>query len=168
MNELSRQPWLEIHDPQLTSEALIERVEAQLEERRAQLGPVARHFPTFQAQASALDEATANMAGASAALRDALRQLQELPPPATHPVLAPSPATSLPLLGRLWTLIRSQTHHLVLFYVNRNLAHQTQTTHLLSTALHELSVLLLAQQEQIEQLRARLEENDETEVRDGG
>ena len=162
MSEQKHEPWLEINDQQLSAETLEARIEERLRQRRAELGPVSRHFPTFQAQAP-VPQATA--AGENnQRLHDVLRQLQQLPPPATHPALSSSPATRLPLLGRFWALMRSQAHQLVLFYVNRHLAHQAQTNHLVSNALHELGALLLAQQQEVERLQARLsalEQNDE-------
>ena len=42
----------------------------------------------------------------------------------TAPDLAPSNATRLPLIGRLWAGVREQAHQLVLYYVNRSAGHQ--------------------------------------------
>ncbi len=143
--------WLELNDEETSSAALAARVEERVKARREQLGPVSRRFPTFQAETPDLDQAT------SLEVQDILRQLQELPEPPTHATLAPSPATRLPVFGRLWQLIRSQTHELVLFYVNRQVAHQARYNHLLSNALRKLSATVQAQQNEIERLQARLE-----------
>lgn len=152
MSEKQRDLWLDIDDGEISSETLAARVEERLKTRREQLGPVARHFPAFQARV-----AEAGNPPAPAEMRDILRQLQELPDPPTHATLAPSPATRLPFLGRFWQLIRSQTHELVLFYVNRHVAHQTRPNHLIITALHRLGATVQAQQQEIERLQARIE-----------
>lgn len=153
MTDKQHDPWLEIHDSEISSVTLAARVEERLKARREQLGPVSRHFPTFQDQA--LDLAEGALADVN--MRELLRQLQELPAPPTHAILAPSPATRLPLLGRLWQLVRSQTHELVLFYVNRHVAHQAQRNHLLSNALNQLNATIQAQKQEMERLEARLE-----------
>jgi hypothetical protein len=169
MNPEWQEPWIEISDPQISAEELAAQVEQRLQQRRAELGPVTRHFPVFQLQAPELESNAGQQSDARyTRLRDALRQLQELPPPPTHAVLAPSPATRLPLVGRFWQLLRSQAHQLVLFYVNRQLAHQAQSNLLAANVLKELSALLLAQQQELDQLRARLEERDQGQEQAGG
>lgn len=167
MHEPPREPWIELHDAEFTSQALVARVEERLQRTRAQLGPLSRRFPTFQPQfdpapgttpgapAANIDYANES-AGARAEHAAALRRLQELPLPATHAALAVSPATRLPLLGCLWALVRSQAHQLVLFYVNRHIAHQAQHNRHAAHVLHELSATLQAQQQEIARLQARL------------
>lgn len=82
----------------------------------------------------------------------------------TQPQLAPSPATQLPFLGRLWAFIREEAHRLVLFYVNRNIGHQTQVNRHVVQTLNELTRQIEEQQRQIQGLQARLQgdENNET------
>lgn len=157
MSEKQHDRWLEIDDSEISSDALAARVEERLQARREELGPVSRQFPVFHAQPSDPDETVAH-----SEMRDILRQLQELPEPPTHATLAPSPATRLPLFGRLWQLVRSQTHQLVLFYVNRHVAHQARQNHLVANALRRLSASVNAQQQEIERLQARLETLDST------
>lgn len=159
MTESHDQPWLHIEDAHLSSAELVARVEEQLQKRRDRLGPLTRRFPTFQATSTALDDPHQTLEEAHDALRDALRRLNELPPPPTHANLATSPATRVPLLGRLWALIRNQAHHLVLFYVNRQQAHQAQVNLHTANVLHELAALLIAQQQEIEHLQSRLEQS---------
>ncbi len=156
MNEKKDDLWLELDDTEITSNALTARVEERVKARRKQLGSVSRLFPTFQAEAPDLDQAT------PLEMQDILRQLQELPEPPTHTTLAPSPATRLPVFGRLWQLIRSQTHELVLFYVNRHVANQAQQNHLLSNALRHLSAIVQTQEQEIERLQTRLENLEST------
>lgn len=153
MSEKQHDLWLEIDDGELSSEALAAHVEERLKARREQLGPVSRHFPAFQTAAPHPENAAA-----PSEVREILRQLQELPEAPTHATLAPSPATRLPILGRLWQLVRSQTHALVLFYVNRHVAHQTRHNHLVASTLLRLSATVNIQQQEIKRLQARLEE----------
>lgn len=56
----------------------------------------------------------------------------------TEPILASSPATRLPLIGRLWGAIRQQVHGLILFYLNRQRADQAEITHHLLQAVTAL------------------------------
>lgn len=151
MSHEQHKTWISLEDPQLSSEALAARVEMQLTRRRRELGRVTQRFPDFQTKPSEIDE-DAN----GEALREALRQLQTLPPPPTQATLAPSLVTRLPLLGRLWRLIRAQSHELVLFYVNRQLAHQTQTNHLVFRALQAMHTQMAQQAAQMTALESRL------------
>ena len=77
--------------------------------------------------------------------------------PETAPVLAASAATQLPLFGRLWKLVREQAHQLVLFYVNRLVAHQTNVDRHLVSVANELTREIQEQQEQIRALQEEVE-----------
>lgn len=165
MNNSRQEGWITIDDPQVTAAALEARVEARLARHRAELGRVTRRFPSFQG--GSLDEGGEGNV-AHGALQDVLRQLETAPPPATDAALAPSPATRLPLLGRLWRLARRQAHELVLFYVNRHLAHQTRVNHLAARALRELGAQLAQQEARIEALEARLAEQQRSDEQADG
>ena len=155
MSLQQKRPWIEIDDPQISSADLVQRVEERLKKRQEDRGPVDRHFPSFDPSAvSEVDSHEEHMA----MLRYYLRQLEQREPPDTTPTLAPSPATRLPVVGRLWQLLRREAHQLVLFYVNRNLAHQTRLNNEIAGALRELAALLKAQDEEIRRLRAELRE----------
>ena len=82
-----------------------------------------------------------------AAARRALAQVE------TKPNLAPSPATSTPILGRLWGRIRGQMHELVLFYVNRYGSSSSRVGGQLIEAIEELTAIVEAQQAEIEKLK---------------
>jgi ABC-type polysaccharide/polyol phosphate export permease len=75
---------------------------------------------------------------------------------ATEPILASSPATRIPVLGRLWQLIRGGAHTLVLFYVNRAVSHQTMTNNYLVSVLNRLTVVVEEQQRTIAKLQAEV------------
>jgi hypothetical protein len=74
----------------------------------------------------------------------------------TESVLAPSPATRIPVLGQIWKLIREQAHGLVLFYVNRSVAHQVNVNRHLVSVLNQLTLQNQEQARQIAALEAQL------------
>jgi len=157
MDEPSRRDedvWIEIHDPEISSANLVREVAARARRRRAEQGPVEIDFPPFGAAAPVPDAETTR--DDVTRLHYFLRQLEQLPPPETQPELAPSPATRLPVLGRLWQLARREAHNLVLFYVNRSVAHNAAANRQLSNALNEVAALVQAQQAEIERLREEL------------
>lgn len=163
MNREAQESWIEIDDPEISAAQLEARIEERLEQRRAALGPVMRSFPAFQVDRPQDDMAAAGQGR----LQSLLDQLAlATPPTAAH--LAPSPVTRLPVVGRLWSLLRGQTHELVLFYVNRHLAHQAKVNHAIERALRELSALLAQQDARIDELQARLDELDRSGEQNDG
>ncbi len=78
----------------------------------------------------------------------------------TAPALAPSPATRLPVAGRLWQQLRREAHNLVLFYVNRHLAHETAVNRHLIAAMGEMIRQLETQQREIARLEAQIAEQE--------
>lgn len=69
-----------------------------------------------------------------------------------------SPATRIPILGRIWSLVRRQAHELVLFYVNRNIEHQVAVNQQMVSALNLLTASLEEQQRQSRELEKEIEE----------
>lgn len=157
--------WITIEDEELTAAALETAVAQRLAERRAALGwPSPVDFPTF-GYLSPMPEKPPQGA-VSQSLYHHLRQLNEMEAPETASVLLPSPATRVPILGRLWAVVREQAHQLILFYVNRTLAHETAVnTHTLN-ALNELTRLAQSQQEEINRLQKELEQLQKTKHHD--
>lgn len=155
MTESEKQAWLEIHDSEVTAEALMAEVERRVAQRRAELGVVQPVFPTF-GFVSEYPEPPQDGRAYNPNLYHHLRQANQTAPPETAPVLAASPATRVPLLGRLWGLVRAQFHELILFYVNRPVRHGVQLNNHLISVLNELTRQVAAQQEEIESLRAEL------------
>lgn len=147
------EPWIDLNDPHVTPGALAETVAARVAERRAAHGAPRLDFPAFGYVAAMpeIDPARAPT------LAHHLRHLNDLPAPPVEPVLALSPATRVPVFGRIWSLIRAQAHALVLFYTSRLAAHQTQAHNHTVSALNELTRLTLAQQAEIDRLRAEVE-----------
>lgn len=144
-------PWIEIHDDILTSEALAAEVERRVEQRRAQIGPLHLVLPTF-GHVSTFPEPPGGMAY-DPNLYYYLKQANEATKPLVQPVLAPSPATRVPVLGRLWSMIRGQMHELILFYVNKAVSEQNQLNINLVSILNELTRANQARQAELEALR---------------
>lgn len=163
MSREAQERWLEIDDPEVSAAMLEARVEQRLQQRRAELGPVTRSFPAFQARTLHDDEEPVGQEQ----LQTLLDQIAQASPP-TEPDLAPSPVTQLPFVGRLWGLLRSQTHELVLFYVNRHLAHQAKINHATEQALRELGALLAQQGARIDSLETRLAKLEQRDEQDDG
>ncbi|MCB8959398.1 MAG: hypothetical protein H6651_03735 [Ardenticatenales bacterium] len=96
----------------------------------------------------------------SAAASDLERHRQQISLAAhtlpTAPDLAPSNATRLPLIGRLWASIREQAHQLVLYYVNRSAGHQQAVNHEITEALGLLQARLDAQEQRLAELEQQL------------
>ncbi len=145
-------PWLVIHDEHITSEALAREVARRVAERRAQLGPVDLIFPTFGHVSTIPEPPTGSRINPQ--LYYYLKQANHSPAAAVEPVLAPSPATQLPVVGRLWGRVRGQVHSLVLFYVNRAVRDQSRLNVELISALNEMTRALQEQQAEIDALRA--------------
>lgn len=166
MNELETRsftdsPWLEIHDEIITSEELVQEVERRVAQRREQLGEVNLVFPTF-GHISTFPEPVGSPSNPH--LYYYLKQANQTPSPAVEPILAPSPATQTPVLGRLWGRIRGEMHNLVLFYVNRSVRDQNRLNVNLISAMNELTRVVQDQQTEIETLRAEIRRlNEETE-----
>jgi hypothetical protein len=148
-------PFLELNDPEISAEALTTALDERVRQRRAKLGPVERAVPAF-GTAVPCPQQPANL-DHPPTLYHHLRQANDLyGRPATALVLAASPATRVPLLGRLWAMIREQAHSLVLFYVNRSLAHQTTINRHTISAVNQLTLLSQEQQRTIHRLEQEI------------
>ena len=147
-------PWIVIHDEQITSEELVREVERRVEQRRAELGTVSLAFPTFGYLSSFPDVPLEKRI--SPHLFYYLEQANRTPPPAVEPVLAPSPATRMPVVGSLWQKIRAEMHNLVLFYVNKSVRGQNRVNANLVSTLNEMTRVVQDQQAEIDALRAEI------------
>ncbi|MFN8491952.1 MAG: hypothetical protein U0350_30405 [Caldilineaceae bacterium] len=142
---------IEIQDPELDPAQIMREIRARIEKRRAELGYEQRSFPSFGVAAYPGEPTDVAY---DADLHHYLRLANETYAMAdTDVVLAPSPATQAPVLGRLWQMIRGGAHNLVIFYVNRAIAHQTDVNRQLVSALNRMTVVVEGQQRKIEQLQ---------------
>jgi len=144
----------EIQDPEIDPDAIMAQIQQRLTERRRQLGYDQRVFPTFGAAAYPGEPTDVVY---DPTLYHHLRLANDSYGQAeTGPLLAPSPATRVPVLGRLWQLIRNQAHGLVLFYVNRAVASQVGINRHLVSVLNRMAVVQQDQAREIAALRAQL------------
>ncbi len=144
--------FLELDDPVLAA-ALAARLRERLAGRPAQWEADRPQLADFAGDATldGLDPAVAEALVRAGALLDA----QE-----TGPVLAPSPATALPLLGPIWRRVRGAAHQLVLFYVNRQAARASQVQRQIIVALAAVARDQARQRAALERLEARLQALD--------
>ena len=74
-----------------------------------------------------------------------------------EPALPPSPLSRLPVIGRVWQRLRPGVHVLILFYVNRSIAHQIAVNRHLVSVVNQLTQQSEAQQRAILALQAELQ-----------
>lgn len=147
--------FLELHDEQVSAADLQAQVQARLAARRAAPGYAPQQFASYITNDTC--PSPPDDLPYAFGLYHHLQRANDIYSQAeTAPVLAPSPATRLPLLGRLWQLIRGETHNLILFYVNRSLAHQISVNRHLVQTLNELTRQNEAQQRAILALQAQV------------
>jgi len=146
---------IEIDDPEIDPAAIMAEVRHRILARRRELGYDHRAFPSYGA---AIYQGEPDDIPYDQDLHHFLRLANATFAEAeTEPVLVDSPATRLPVLGRLWGMIRGGAHNLVLFYVNRAVTHQTNVNGYLVSALNRLTVVTEAQQRTIQRLQAELD-----------
>lgn len=158
-----QEPLFVVQDPEIDVDAIMQTIRQRIAERRAALGEPRQHFPSFDDLG--VPEEPDDMPY-DANLYHHLRLLNELyfafP---LEAVLAPSPATQLPLVGKLWARIRREAHNLVLFYVSRAMGHQIQINRHIVGVLNRLVAEHVALRRQVQELEARLAA-DETPPQD--
>jgi len=150
----------EIHDPEVDPQALMAEIRRRIQSRRAELGYEERTFPSFGDAVPYPDPP--DDLPYSADLYHHLRQANNLYEEVeTEPILAHSAALRVPVLGGVWKLIRRQAHSLVLYYVNRGLAHQVVLDR------HQISVLnqLVIENEKLKRTVATLQDQVEKQSR---
>lgn len=154
-NLLPADNMIEIDDPEIDPAAIMTEIRRRIVARRRELGYDHRAFPSYGA---------ANYQGEpddipyDQDLHYFLRLVNaSFAEAETEPMLADSPATRVPVLGRLWSMIRGGAHNLVLFYVNRMITHQTSVNGYLVSALNRLTVVVEEQQRTIQRLQAELD-----------
>lgn len=145
---------LEINDPEIDVDKIMEEIRERITRRREELGEPRALFPSFGAAAYPgepdRDEYDAD-------LYYHLRKANELYwQHDLEPVLAPSAATRIPVLGRLWRRVRREAHNLVLFYIGRLVRQQVTVDKHLVSVLNRLAVQLEGQSVEIEALRKQV------------
>lgn len=145
---------IEIHDPEIDPARIMERIRERIRRRREELGYPRQVFPTFDAAAYPCEPEGEQY---DADLYYHLRQANELYYQIGVEVsLAPSPATQLPFLGRLWQRVRREAHNLVLFYLGKLVQRQVRVNRHLVSVLNRMTVRLQEQQREIQRLNEEL------------
>jgi hypothetical protein len=155
---------IEIRDPEIDAAAIMAEIRSRIEERRAGADFEEESFPTFGA-ATPYPAGPAEAAAESGLYYHLWLANQTYNQAETAPFVAASPATQLPVLGRLWQLIREQAHQLVLFYVNRFVSQQTNVNRHLVSVANELTRELQEQQQQLRALEDEVRAMRESEGR---
>ena len=152
---LPAENMIEIDDPEIDPAAIMAEIRRRIVARRRELGYDHRAFPSYGA---AIYQGEPDDLPFDRDLHYFLRLANATFAEAeTEPVLAASPATRVPILGRLWGMIRGGAHNLVLFYVNRAVTHQTSVNGYLVSALNRLTAVVEEQQRTIQRLQAELD-----------
>jgi hypothetical protein len=146
---------LEIHSADIDQHQLMTRVEDRVTLRRAELGSDLTRFPSYDGVPyPGTPEGIRFDPDLYHHLRLANKHYSEID---TEPVLEASPATRIPLVGRLWRLFRLHAHHLVLFYVNRAVRHEVDVNRHMVSVLNSLTLANHEQGETIRKLENQLE-----------
>jgi hypothetical protein len=145
---------IEIHDPEIDPAQIMEQIRERIRQRREELGYPRQEFPAFGAAAYPGEPEGEDF---DADLYYHLRRANDLYCQIdVGPLLAPSPATQVPILGRLWKQIRQEAHNLVLFYVGELARQQVAVNRHVVSTLNRMAVQLQEQQEELQTLRDEL------------
>lgn len=149
---------IEIHDPQIDPAGIMQTIRSRIQQRRAEMGYARHSFPTFGSASSAYPgepedlEYDPNLYHHLRAANAMFAQAE------TKSILADSPATRIPVLGGIWKRVRQEAHNLVLFYLNRSIAHQINVNRNLVAVLNHLTAISQQQQREIAALKAKLKQ----------
>jgi hypothetical protein len=145
---------IEIHDPQINVEEIMVHIRETMAQRRRELGYEQINFLYYGGFVipDRPDDIPYD-ANLYYHLEIANKMYTEV---STEPVLVPSPATLVPIVGRLWQFIRYQAHNLVLFYVNRSIQQQVNLHRHLLYVLNLLTAENQKQQHEILKLKDKL------------
>jgi hypothetical protein len=150
---------IEIHDPEIDPDQIMEQIRARILRRREELGHPRQTFPVFGAAAYPGEpEGQEYDEDLYYHLRKANDTYYQIGVEAS---LSPSPATRLPILGRLWKQIRQEAHNLVLFYLGKMTQQQVVVNRHLVSTINRLTVQLQEQQREIKSLREKIERADQ-------
>jgi len=149
---------IEIHDPEVDVDQIMTQIRERVHRRREEAGYPRQDLLAFGAAAY---PGELEGEGVDADLYYHLRKANDLyHQVSVDPLLAPSPASRLPILGRLWRRMRQEAHNLVLYYVGRQAGRQVMVNRHLVSTLNRMAVQLQRQQEELEALRNAVGERD--------
>ena len=145
---------LEIHDPEIDTAQIMEQIRERIRRRRQELGYPRETFPAFGAAAYPGEPESGDF---DHDLYYHLRRANDLYYQiGVESALAPSPTTSVPILGRLWGMIRREAHNLVLFYLGKSAQQQVAVNRHLVGTLNRMAVQLQQQKMELQGLREEI------------
>ena len=145
---------IEIHDPEIDPAQIMEQIRERIRQRRLELGEPRQAFPTFGAAEYPGEPEGRDL---DAELYHHLRRANDLYYQIGVQVeLAPSPATRLPLVGRVWEQIRREAHNLVIFYLGKLVRQQVAVNRHLVSTLNRMAAGSQAQQAELQAVRAEI------------
>lgn len=154
MNQEPEDSLIEIHDPEISTAEIMAQIRERVQRRRQELGNPRRVFPSFGGTPYPGEpqdpEYDANL---YYHLRLANETFANVETDAQLPVTA---ATRIPIFGAVWRRVRAYLHRIILFYVNRSIAHQVNVNRHLVSVLNQLTAQSQAQQRRIEALEAEV------------
>ena len=147
---------IEIHDPEIDPAEIMAQIRERIQQRRVELGYEPQRFMSF---GGAQYPGRPDDVPYDPDFYDHLEMANELYLQVDTEIdLQSSPATRVPILGRLWGSIRVQAHSLVIYYVNRAVRHQANVNREIIGVLNKLASINLEQQ------RAMMKMQDEIDV----
>ena len=150
---------IEIHDPEIDVDEIMQEIRERIRRRREEMGYPRRSFPTFGAAAYPGEPDTEDFdENLYYHLRKANDTYMTL---GVEPVLSSSPSTRIPILGRLWLQIRKEAHNLVLFYLGKLAGKQVVVNRHMVSTLNRMAAELQNQQAQVRELRREVEQLQE-------
>ncbi|MGC9522839.1 MAG: hypothetical protein ACP5HG_13275 [Anaerolineae bacterium] len=145
---------LKINDPEIDIDEIMEEIRDRIRHRRKEQGEPRTLFPSFGV---ATYPGEPDREDFDVDLYYHLRKANELYwQRDLEPVLAPSVATRIPVIGPLWRKVRREAHNLVLFYVNRLARQEIYLEKHLVSVVNRLAAQVEAQRAEIEELRRRI------------
>jgi hypothetical protein len=146
---------IEIHDPEINPAQIMDQIRERIRQRRLELGEPRQAFSTFGA---AVYPGEPQGRDFDAELYYHLRRANDLYYQiGVQAELAPSPATQLPLVGRVWEQIRREAHNLVIFYLGKLVRQQVAVNRHLVSTLNRMAAESQAQRAELEAVRAEIE-----------
>lgn len=158
--DLSSKNWLEVYGVDISSAKLTEIINKRVQARREQLGHDQMQFPSFgKPDCPEKPSGIPYSPNLYHHLHLVNNLYNDVP---SELILADSPSLRVPIVGKLWSMVRKQAHQLVSFYVTRAQEHQTEVDRHLINVLNQLTIENQQQQRDIIALQTKLHELEKT------
>ena len=155
MNQEPSDDLIEIRDPEINVNEIMDQIRDRIRRRRKELGYEKRVFPSFGGTAYPGEpEDMAYDPDLYHHLRLANETFANVE---TGAQLLATRATHLPIFGHVWQRVRAYMHGIILFYVNRAITHEVNVNRHLISVLNQLATQSQAQQRRIAALEAEVQ-----------